>query len=121
MLQFRAHITIGLALLLTGAAPALAGPNGTEWLQRMQKTQPAQTNPLDGVWVSVKVRNVDRTASLLTISHGAIGKIGMPPMTMTFPVEDGAHLAMLHEGDVVDIQVANRDGLVKILGFRMNH
>lgn len=118
MLKSKSYIVIGLALLLAGTAPALAGLSGVEWLQRMQQTQ---AGPSDGAWVSVKVQNVDRAGNRLTISHSAIKKVGMPAMTMTFPVEDSTHLAMLHKGDVVQIHVVSRDGAVKIVDFQMNH
>ena len=87
----------------------------------MQKVQPAQTNSPDGVWASVRVGNIDLAGHRLTISHGAISKIGMPAMTMTFPVEDSTHLRMLHRGDAVQIHVVNRDGQVGIVDFQMNH
>jgi Cu/Ag efflux protein CusF len=94
---------------------------GPEWLQMMEKIradkQPAGT-PL---WVAVKVNKADVAAKTLTISHGAIAKAHMPAMTMTFPVTDPTHLAMLHKGDPVEIEVANDNGVVKILDFHMNH
>jgi Cu(I)/Ag(I) efflux system periplasmic protein CusF len=117
----KSYIAIGLALLVAGAAPAMAGLNGTEWLQRMEQARPAQANPSDGVWASVRVRNIDLAGHRLTISHGAISKIGMPAMTMTFPVEDSTHLRMLHRGDAVQIHVVNRDGQGGIVDFQMNH
>ena len=124
MLQNRACMAIGaigLALLLAGAMPTMAGTSEAEWLQKMRETQGVQINPRDEVWVSVNVTNVDQNGRLLTISHGAVPSAGMPAMSMTFPVEDGPHLAMLRVGDAVNIQVASRDGVVKITGFRMNH
>ena len=121
MLQNKACMAIGLALLLAGAMPTMARTSEAEWLQKMRETQGVQINPRDEVWVSVKVTNVDQNGRLLTISHGAVPSAGMPPMSMTFPVEDGPHLAMLRVGDAVNIQVASRDGVVKITGFRMNH
>ena len=97
------------------------GLTRTEWLQRMEQARPAQANPSDGVWASVRVRNIDLAGHRLTISHGAISKIGMPAMTMTFPVEDSTHLRMLHRGDAVQIHVVNRDGQGGIVDFQMNH
>jgi Cu/Ag efflux protein CusF len=121
MLQNKARMAIGLALLIAGAMPAIAETSGAEWLQKIQEIQGARANPSDGVWVSVKVINVDQAGRLLTISHGGVPSAGMPAMSMTFPVEDSPHLAMLRAGEAIDIQVANRDGVVKITGFRMNH
>jgi Cu/Ag efflux protein CusF len=121
MSRLKSYLAIGLALLLAGTAPALAGLSGVDWLQRMQQTQAPQANPSEGAWVSVKVQNIDQAGQRLTISHGAIKKIGMPAMTMTFPLEDTTHLAMLHKGDAILIHVVNKDGVVKIVHFKMNH
>ena len=75
----------------------------------------------NGVWAGARVKSVDRTGNRLTISHGVIRKVGMPAMTMTFPVGDSSHLGMLHRGDGVKIHVASRGGLVQIVDFRINH
>jgi Cu/Ag efflux protein CusF len=117
MARFQLFIVMGFALILASAMPATAGMNGTEWLQRMEQARPRQPegSPAQsgGAWVSVKVKGV--------ISHGAIRKVGMPAMTMTFPAGNSPHLAMLHKGDTVAIHVANRGGVIPIVDFRMNH
>jgi Cu(I)/Ag(I) efflux system protein CusF len=45
----------------------------------------------------------------------------MPAMTMTFPVQDTAHLRMLKPGDQVQIQAADVGGTVKVVNVRMQH
>lgn len=69
----------------------------------------------------VVVRKINLPASRITVSHGAIPQIGMPAMTINFPVADTAHLAMLHKGDEVDIQCEHCSGVVKVVNFRMEH
>ena len=71
----KSYIAIGLALLVAGAAPAMAGLNGTEWLQTMEQARPAQANPSDGVWASVRVRNIDLAGHRLTISTAPSAKL----------------------------------------------
>lgn len=121
----KTYIIIGFALMVAGAAPAMAGMNGTEWLQRMEQAKPKQfggaPTPSDGIWTGARVKSVDRAGNRLTIAHRAIRKVGMPAMTMTFPVGDSSHLGMLHKGDAVAIHVASRGGVVQIVDFRMNH
>jgi Cu(I)/Ag(I) efflux system protein CusF len=50
----------------------------------------------DGVIVSV-----DKRASAVTISHGPLRNLGMPPMTMGFRVSDPALLENIKPGDRV--------------------
>ena len=46
-----------------------------------------------------EVRKVDKGAKKLTIKHGEIKSLDMPPMTMVFQVKDGALLDALKAGD----------------------
>lgn len=59
----------------------------------------------DGVVVSV-----DRAASAITISHGPLHHLGMPPMTMGFRLDQPALLGMLNVGDKVKFHADIRDG-----------
>ena len=47
------------------------------------------------------VLSVDRAASIVTISHGPLLNLGMPPMTMGFGVGDPALLGRIKAGDKV--------------------
>lgn len=47
------------------------------------------------------VLSVDRTGKSVTISHGPLLNLGMPPMTMGFQVEDPAVLERVKPGDKV--------------------
>lgn len=48
-----------------------------------------------------EVRKVDRDAQKLTIRHGAIPGIDMPPMTMVYRVKDPAMLGQVKQGDKI--------------------
>ena len=48
-----------------------------------------------------EVRKIDRDASRVTIRHGEIRNLGMPPMTMVFTVPDKAMLGRVKAGDKV--------------------
>ncbi|WP_223879162.1 copper-binding protein [Chitinimonas arctica] len=85
------------ALLMTGAAiasgdaPALAtGASATQALT-------------DG-----EVRKVDPEQKKITIKHGEIANLGMPPMTMVFKVSDPALLASAKPGDKIRFSVEKR-------------
>jgi len=47
------------------------------------------------------VLSVDRAAKNLTISHGPLHNLGMPPMTVSFQVADPAMLERIKAGDKV--------------------
>jgi Cu/Ag efflux protein CusF len=121
----------GIAALMIGAlllaAPAsfaqtqLAYMNSVDWLRQIELLRPKQKDPSERPWVSSEVRSIDLAAQQLTITHAAIPSINMPAMTMTFPVQDTAHLRMLKPGDQVQIQVADLGGTVKIINVRMQH
>lgn len=59
----------------------------------------------DGVVVSV-----DRKAGMVTISHGPLQNLGMPPMTMGFAVADRASLETLVVGAKVKFHADVLDG-----------
>ncbi len=122
MLRSKFRLALGLALALASAtAPAVAGMSTTDWLIRVERMKKNPTDPQERLWVAVNVEKVNAAARKITISHQAIPSIAMPAMTMTFAVADTTHLAMLHTGDAVDIQVANQSGVVQIVDFRMQH
>ncbi len=51
--------------------------------------------------VDGEVRKVDKAAGKLTLKHGEIANLDMPPMTMVFQVRDAAMLDRLKPGDKV--------------------
>ena len=61
-----------------------------------------------------EVKNVDAAAGHVTLKHGAIENMKMPPMTMTFSVQDKAVLAGLKEGSKVKFAVKNIGGVPTI-------
>ena len=48
-----------------------------------------------------EVRKVDKDAKKLTIRHGPIESLSMPPMTMVFQVKDPAMLEKVKAGDKI--------------------
>jgi len=57
-----------------------------------------------------EVRKVDRSANKVTIKHGEIKNLEMPPMTMVFQVKDPAMLDPLKAGDKVRFNVEKMAG-----------
>lgn len=57
-----------------------------------------------------EVRKVDVPAAKITLKHGEIKNLGIPPMTMTYRVKDKAMLSGLHPGDKVRFTADKIDG-----------
>jgi len=51
-----------------------------------------------------EIRKVDKNAKKVTIKHGPVPSIDMPPMTMVFQVKDPALLDKVKAGDRVKFQ-----------------
>lgn len=60
-------------------------------------------------WATGEIRRVDVDNKRLTIKHGEIKSIDMPPMTMVFYVNDPALLKGLQVNDKIEFQ-ANAEG-----------
>ncbi len=56
------------------------------------------------------VKRINKGAKKLTIKHGEIKSLEMPPMTMVFRVAEDAMLDAVKKGDKVKFQVIDRDG-----------
>jgi len=64
-----------------------------------------------------EVRKVDKDAGKITLKHGHIKSIDMPPMTMVFRVQDGAMLQGVKAGDKVRFdarQIAGQYVVIKM-------
>lgn len=57
-----------------------------------------------------EVTRVDRAQGRLTLRHGPIANLDMPPMTMVFRVQDPAWLDGLKPGDRIRFEVERIDG-----------
>jgi len=91
--------TLLVALLLAGAAlPALAQQKSDDHAKHHPAAAPT-TSAAD--LTAGEVRKVDKEARKITIKHGEIKSLDMPPMTMVFQVKDGALLDKVKAGDNV--------------------
>ena len=61
-----------------------------------------------------EVRKVDRQAGKVTLRHGEIRNLDMPPMTMVFGVRDKAKLDALKAGDKVKFRAVDEGGKLTI-------
>ena len=89
------QLIIGLAVAAI-LAPAAYADSG----QQNSKSAAGATQS-SGAMAEGEVRKVDKDAKKITIKHGALQKLDMPPMTMVFRVKDPAMLGQVKAGDKV--------------------
>ena len=68
--------------------------------------------------VDAEVRKVDTAAGKISLRHGEIKNLDMPPMTMVFQVRDPASLATLAVGDQVQFTADKLQGAYTVLQIR---
>jgi Cu/Ag efflux protein CusF len=61
-----------------------------------------------------EVRKVDKGAGKVTIKHGTLQNLDMPPMTMVFRVKDPAMLDQIKEGDRIRFTAEKIDGALTV-------
>jgi Cu(I)/Ag(I) efflux system protein CusF len=95
-------LAIALAALSSTVAVAQDRKDGA---QAAAPAAGASTPLADG-----EVRRVDRQQGKVTLKHGEIRNLEMPPMTMAFRVRDPAMLDRLNVGDKVQFSAEQIDG-----------
>jgi Cu/Ag efflux protein CusF len=97
-----AVVTTSVSMLSPAAAQRANEHTGT----RIAQAQPSAPAALaDG-----EVRKVDKDAGKITIRHGPIESLNMPPMSMVFRVKDPAMLDQVKAGDKVKFAAENVGG-----------
>ncbi|MCU0506818.1 MAG: copper-binding protein [Anaerolineae bacterium] len=101
----RSGVTLAAALLI--AAPAFS-----------QHAQHGANHAAPGAASAAlsdgEVRKVDKETRKITIRHGPLANLDMPPMTMVFQVRDPALLERVQAGDKVRF-LAEKDGTAYVV------
>lgn len=95
--------TIFAALL--HSAPVAAQPSNDHGSHAAHAQQGAAAAMSEG-----EVRKVNKDSGKITIKHGEIKHLGMPPMTMVFTVKDKALLERAKAGDKIRFAVIDEGG-----------
>ncbi|MDP2075980.1 MAG: copper-binding protein [Hydrogenophaga sp.] len=64
-----------------------------------------------------EVRRVDTAAGKISLKHGEIKNLDMPPMTMVFQVSDPALLGKVKEGDKVRFTATQVNGAYTVMSI----
>lgn len=92
--------SVGMSLAHAFAAAQQGGMNHGSMGQGATG-QPGMMQMQPGELTVAEVRKVDKDAQKITLKHGEIKNLDMPPMTMVFQVKDVAMLEAVKKGDKV--------------------
>lgn len=65
-----------------------------------------------------EVRRIDKAAGKITLRHGEIKSLDMPPMTMVFQVKDAALLDGVKPGDKVKFRAVKEGGQIRVIELK---
>ena len=68
---------------------------------------------------SGEVRRIDKAAGKLTLRHGEIKSLEMPPMTMVFQVIDATFLDRVKVGDKVRFRADQQGGAYRVIELQL--
>ena len=66
-------------------------------------------------WTEAEVRRIDTAAGKISLKHGEIRNLDMPPMTMVFQMRDPSRLSALQAGDKVRFTAEKINGTYTVL------
>ncbi|RQR32540.1 MULTISPECIES: copper-binding protein [unclassified Burkholderia] len=110
-------IATATAVFATGvfAVPALAAGDMPGMDMSGMKMSSGGAAESHAALTDAEVKKVDAASGKITLKHGALENVGMPPMTMAFKAKDAAMLAEVHAGDKVKVRVENVNGTLTIV------
>lgn len=92
---------------------SMAGQASAQQAPAAQATASAPSAFADG-----EVRKVDRDAKKITLKHGEVKNLDMPPMTMVFAVKDEAILGAVKAGHRVQFKAIDDGGKLTVVEIR---
>ncbi|MFA5123783.1 copper-binding protein [Zavarzinia sp.] len=98
-------LAAAVAALAAGSAAAQAPHHDHPSFAHATMAQASAAALADG-----EVRKVDKDAGKITLKHGPIKSLDMPPMTMVFQVKDRAFLDKVKAGDKVKFAAEEKAG-----------
>ena len=106
---------LALVSLLTAGGHALAQNMSTDHSGH-HMAAPASASAVETT--EAEVRKVDKATGKITLKHGEIKNIGMPPMSMVFQAKNPALLAKIKVGDKVKFTADDLNGVLTLLSIQ---
>ncbi len=104
---------IAAAAMASTATPAVAADKGQAAASPAGTATTGTATPL----AEGEVRRLDLQQGKVTLKHGEIRNLDMPPMTMVFRVKDPSMLAGLKVGDKIRFSAEQIDGNMVVTGI----
>jgi Cu/Ag efflux protein CusF len=102
-----------IALAPGVVSPVLAQGHPHTTLAQAKAGVKTMTEMVDG-----EVRRVDKAAGKVTLRHGDLKELEMPPMTMVFEVKDKAMLDAVKAGDKVKFKASDDNGKLTVIEMK---
>ena len=68
-----------------------------------------------------EIKKIDKENGKLTIKHGELKNLGMPPMTMIFQVKDKSMLEQVKPGDKINFVAGKENGKLTVVQLKPVH
>ncbi|MEO8619651.1 MAG: copper-binding protein [bacterium] len=122
-----ALVLVALALLIGPAANAQSSRRTKKQQLSVSQSAPVPTAAAEPALPPAgargqgegEVRRIDKSAGKITIRHGEITGLGMPPMLMVFRVQDPATLTALKAGDRITFIAGVINGMLTVVSYEM--
>lgn len=117
--HIRPHIPQLLLALLLGSGAAMAQADAPHGAAPATAVLTAATTPASAElpMVEAEVRRVDTSAGKITLKHGNINNLDMPPMTMVFQASSPRILDGVKTGDKVRFTVDKVNGAYMVMSI----
>lgn len=110
----KARVVTIAALLLSWAVAPLAHANEAHQTESASPVTQQMPDP-DSSMSEGEVRKVDKSLGKITIRHGELKNLDMPPMTMVFQVNDKSVLETVKAGDRISFVADKVDGKFTVM------
>ena len=103
-------VYVVLSAAVAAALPGLAQTGSHEG----HHAQAAPASAGSKRYTEGEVKKIDKDAGKITLKHGAIENLGMPPMTMVFRTKDPSALDKVNVGDSVRFKAEQIEGAMTV-------
>ena len=110
------HVAVmaGLWLSVALGAQGQTGPHADHEHESTQAANPASATAQADNWAEGEIKKIDLKAGKVTLKHGQIPNLDMPPMTMVFGISDKQMLSRFKVGDKVRFQAVDENGQLRV-------
>ncbi len=103
-------LSLLVALAALGTGPVWSQASASHSHDHAAASAPSAASP----FADAEVRKVDKDGRKITLKHGELKSLGMPPMTMVYPVSDASVLDKVKAGDKVRFRATSDSGKLTV-------